>query len=97
MYGDADRHCITILAGGVCSITASQAGNATYASATPVTRNIISGSVYELTTLVSPSDFGSITLNPASWENYYAPGSVVCLTAAPVAGANLYLAGLAQR
>jgi hypothetical protein len=41
---------VTIVAGGSCSITASQAGNATYGAATPVTRGFTVGSASQSVT-----------------------------------------------
>jgi hypothetical protein len=70
---------------GTCSITASQAGNPTYAAAAPLTQSfVVSG--YQLTTSVSPANSGSIALSPALSGNLYGAGSTVCLTATPAAG-----------
>jgi sugar lactone lactonase YvrE len=79
---------VTVLGAGVCSITAGQGGNVTYAAAAPVTRSftVTSSPVYQLTVAVSPSNSGTVTASPASLNNYYASGSVVCLTASPAAG-----------
>jgi uncharacterized repeat protein (TIGR01451 family) len=77
---------VTIVAAGTCSIAASQVGNAAYAAVTAVTQSftVISGPGYLLTTAVSPANSGSVS--PASAGNYYAFGSVICLTASPAAG-----------
>jgi hypothetical protein len=73
---------VTIVAVGTCSITASQAGNATYEAAVEVTQSFIASND-QLATSEFPSGSGSITLNPPSSGNYYAYGSIVCVTAIP--------------
>jgi hypothetical protein len=41
---------------------------------------------YQFAMAVSPSNSGTITLSPESYGNYYAPGSIVCLSVTPAAG-----------
>jgi hypothetical protein len=76
---------VTIVGGGTCSITASQAGNAVYQAAVPVVQSFMVAA-YQLTATVSPFNSGTITIAPASPGNYYAPDATVCLTATPAAG-----------
>jgi hypothetical protein len=75
---------VTIVATGTCSVVASQAGSATYAAAISVTQSF--SVAYQLSIAVSPVNSGAVMAEPASPGNYYSPGSVVCLTAAPASG-----------
>ena len=65
----------TFLAAGTCSITASQAGNGSYAAATPVTQSF---SVTAATSSSSASYLGADTTTQGTWTGVYgADGNII--------------------
>jgi hypothetical protein len=77
---------VTLIAVGTCTVQATQAGNTSYTSATPVNQSfqvMLGGPVTLTVTIVGN---GTVTPNPPPSNGSYADGMQVCLTPAPATG-----------
>ncbi len=86
VYGAA----VTLGSSGVCSITASQAGNANYMTAAPVTQTFLVTPVpaSTLTVTVAPAGLGSVAFGSqtcvSACSGSFAGGTILSLTATPL-------------